>query len=208
MTVRNVSVPVDPRRRGGGIVATVTSSSTPSLSKGEVFDVLRNQRRRLVLQYLKRSETSVELGELATQVAAWEYETTCDEVSAEQRKRVYTTLQQTHLPRLADANIVHYDAEEGRISATDRATDIAIYLEIVPGNELPWREIYLSMGAVAIALCVAVWASVFPFDALSGVQWAFVISIAFTITAAVHVYHERNMRLADLESPPVAEEAE
>jgi hypothetical protein len=186
----------------GTVAAVESTEASADLSKGEVFDVLRNQRRRFVLQYLKRNDEAVELGELATQVAAWEYETSCENVSAEQRKRVYTTLQQTHLPRLADANIVHYDAEDGVISATDRATDIAIYLEIVPGHELPWREIYLSMGAVAIALCVAVWAAVPPFNVLTGVQWAFVISISFTVTAIVHVYHERNMRLADLESPP------
>lgn len=183
-----------------GVLEAPQSSS--NLSKGEIFDVLRNERRRFVLQYLKQRGEAVELGELATQVAAWEYDTPCDDVSADQRKRVYTTLQQTHLPRLAEANIVHYDADDGVISATDRANDLAIYLEIVPGHELPWREIYLSMGAVAIALCVAVWAAVPPFDVLSGVQWAFVISIAFTVTAGIHVYHERNMRLADLDAGP------
>lgn len=187
------------------MTAVAAEERPKNLSKGEIFDVLRNQRRRFVLQYLKRSEEAVELGDLATQVAAWEYETTCDNVSAEQRKRVYTTLQQTHLPRLAEANIVDYDPDAGVISPTDRATDISIYLEIVPGNELPWREIYLSMGAVAIALCVAVWATVPPFDVLSDIQWAFIISISFTITAAIHVYHERNMRLADLESPPAVD---
>lgn len=181
-------------------MGALASSASKDLSKGEIFDVLRNERRRFVLQYLKQREEPVELGELATQVAAWEYDTSCEEVSAEQRKRVYTTLQQTHLPRLAEVDIVHYDSDEGVISATDRATDLAIYLEIVPGHELPWREIYLSMGAVAIALCVAVWAAVPPFTVLGGLGWAFVISIAFTFTAAVHVYHERNMRLADLDS--------
>jgi len=183
-------------------VLSTANASSKDLSKGEIFDVLRNQRRRFVLQYLKRRNEPVELGELATQVAAWEYETTVENVSAEQRKRVYTTLQQTHLPRLAEVNIVHYDADEGVIEATDRANDLAIYLEIVPGHELPWREIYLSMGAVACALCVAVWAEVPLSGVLDGLGWAFVISFAFTVTAAVHVYHERNMRLAELDSPP------
>ena len=40
------------------------------------------------------------------------------------------------------------------------------------------------------------------FDVLTGVQWAFVISVAFTFTAGIHVYHERNMRLADLDAGP------
>jgi len=40
------------------------------LSKGEIFDVLQNKRRRFVLQYLRRHGGPVELGDLATQVAA------------------------------------------------------------------------------------------------------------------------------------------
>ena len=110
------------------------------LSKGEIFDVLRNQRRRFVLQYLKRKGEPVELGDLATQVASWEYRTPCDEVSSEQRKRVYTTLQQTHLSKMHDAGIVDYDSDAGLINSTDQTADLNVYLEIVPGSELPWRE--------------------------------------------------------------------
>ncbi|WP_435345542.1 DUF7344 domain-containing protein [Haloarchaeobius sp. HRN-SO-5] len=172
------------------------------LSKGEIFDVLRNQRRRFVLQYLKRRDEPVELGDLATQVAAWEYNSPCEEVTSEQRKRVYTTLQQTHLPRMADANIVEYDPDEGLIQPTPRTRDLSIYLEIVPGSELPWREYYLSLGAVSSALCTAVWWDVYPFFLLPDVAWAMLIAVTLTISAAIHIYYEQNMRLGDLEIPP------
>ena len=172
------------------------------LSKGEIFDVLRNQRRRFVLQYLKRKGEPVELGDLATQVASWEYRTPCDEVSSEQRKRVYTTLQQTHLPRMAEAHIVDYDSESGLIQPTPRTQDLSIYLEIVPGSELPWREYYLSLGAVSTALCAAVWGGVYPFTLLPDVAWATLIAVTLMISAAVHIHYERNMRLGDLEVPP------
>ncbi|WP_267642819.1 DUF7344 domain-containing protein [Haloarchaeobius amylolyticus] len=175
------------------------------LSKGEIFDVLRNQRRRFVLQYLKRVGEPVELGELATQVAAWEYRTPCDEVTSEQRKRVYTTLQQTHLPRMAEANIIEYDSDDGLIQPTTRTKDLSIYLEIVPGSELPWREYYLSLGAVSCALCAAVWGNVYPFTVLPDVAWAMLISVSFTVSAAIHIYYEQNMRLGDLEIPPELE---
>ncbi|WP_435335459.1 DUF7344 domain-containing protein [Haloarchaeobius sp. TZWWS8] len=183
-------------------MSTATVSSDGELSKGEIFDVLRNQRRRFVLQYLKRRDGPVELGDLATQVAAWEYHTPCEDVTSEQRKRVYTTLQQTHLPRMSEANIIQYDSDEGLIEPTPRSRDLSIYLEIVPGSELPWREYYLSLGAVSTALCVAVWFGVYPFTVIPDIAWGMLISLTFTVSAAVHNYYEQNMRLGELEIPP------
>ena len=44
------------------------------LSKGEIFDVLQNERRRYTLQYLRENEGPVQLGDLASHVAAQEYD--------------------------------------------------------------------------------------------------------------------------------------
>lgn len=178
-------------------VQRAASASRPSggLTKGEIFDVLRNQRRRFVLQYLKQVEDPVELGDLATQVAAWEYDTTVDEVSSEQRKRVYTTLQQTHLDKMAEAGIVEYDSDRGVIRSTDQTADLAIYLEIVPGREFPWQEYYLSLGAVSTALVTALWFDVYPFTMISDLQWATLIALVLTLSAVYHVHRQRGMRL-------------
>ena len=173
-----------------------------SLSKGEIFEVLRNQRRRYVLQYLKQDDRPVELGDLAQQVAAWEYETTLDEVTPEQRKRVYTTLQQTHLPKMDQAGILTFDSDSGVVEVTDRTRDVVIYLEIVPGYEFAWRELYLSLGAISCALVAALWGNVYPLTTLSDLSWATIIAVTFTVTAAAHIYHERNMRLGHGEQPP------
>jgi len=196
-------------------MASVPTSNTPDaqttestddedsdLSKTEIFDVLRNQRRRFVLQYLKRRETPVELGPLATQVAAWEYDTTVDEVTSAQRKRVYTTLQQTHLPKMDEAGIVEYDSSRGTIHSTESAEDLSVYLEIVPGNEFAWREYYLSLGAVSCALVAALWGHIYPFTLVSDLVWATVIALLVTVSAVAQVYHERNMRLGQQEVPP------
>ncbi|QSW98039.1 DUF7344 domain-containing protein [Haloterrigena alkaliphila] len=173
-----------------------------ALSKGEIFEVLRNQRRRYVLQYLKQDSRPVELGDLAQQVAAWEYETTLEEVTPEQRKRVYTTLQQTHLPKMDTAGILEFDSDAGVIRGTDRARDISVYLEIVPGHEFAWRELYLSLGAISSALVAALWLDIYPLTVLSDLTWTAVIAVTFTLTAALHIYHERNMRLGHGDQPP------
>ncbi|WP_255191661.1 DUF7344 domain-containing protein [Natronobeatus ordinarius] len=172
------------------------------LSKGEIFEVLRNQRRRYVLHYLKQDDRPVELGDLAQQVAAWEYETTLEEVTPEQRKRVYTTLQQTHLPKMDEAGIVTFDSDEGRIEVTGLTADVAIYLEIVPGREFAWRELYLSLGAISCALVATLWLDVYPLTTLSTLTWMAIIAATFTVTATAHIYHERHMRLGQGEQPP------
>ncbi|MFP8955689.1 hypothetical protein ACLI4Y_03100 [Natrialbaceae archaeon A-CW3] len=172
------------------------------LSKGEVFEVLRNQRRRYVLQYLKQDSRPVELGDLAQQVAAWEYETVPEKVTPEQRKRVYTTLQQTHLPKMDAAGILQFDSDAGVIESTDRTSDLNIYLEIVPGSEFAWRELYLSLGAIGCALVAALWLGIYPFTLLPELTWAGLISVTITGTAIAHIYYERNMRLGHGEQPP------
>ena len=182
--------------------ADVRATDPPDLSKGDVFEVLRNQRRRYVLHYLKGDGGPVELGDLAQQVAAWEYETTTDGVTPAQRKRVYTTLQQTHLPKMDEVGILTFDADRGVIESTDRTHDISVYLEIVPGHEFAWRELYLSLGAISCALVAALWLEIYPFTALSDLTWAGIVAVTVTATAIAHIYHERNMRLGHGDQPP------
>lgn len=173
-----------------------------TLSKGEIFDVLQNQRRRYVLEYLKRYDEPVELSDLAMQVAAWEYQITVDDVTNEQKKRVYTTLQQTHLDRMEEAGIVDYDADENVITRTPYTDELTVYLEIVPGSEFPWREFYLSLGSISCAIVAALWTGLYPLTLLSGLEWATVIAATFTAAAAYHVYSGADMQLGDDEYVP------
>lgn len=171
------------------------------LSKGEIFEVLQNKRRRYVLQYLRRHGGPVEIGELATQVAAWEYETTCDGISKKQRKRVYTTLQQTHLPRMDKVGIVVYNSDDGTINTTPQTDDLTVYLEIVPGGEFPWREYYLSLGAVSLAVVATLWVGVYPFTEISALFWATLFTVVLTISAAYQTLWGREMTLSEYEIP-------
>ncbi|MEF8773816.1 MAG: hypothetical protein V5A37_03760 [Halobacteriales archaeon] len=171
------------------------------LSKSEIFDLLRNQRRRFVIHYLKAEEGSVELGHLATRVAAWEYGVAPEAVTSSQRKRVYTTLQQSHLPKLDDADIVEFDSSRGVIRPREVLGDITIYLEIVPGHEFAWHEYYLGLGAVSLALMAAVGAGIYPFTFAPPIVWGTVISVAFLASAAVQVYTQRGMDVGTGDRP-------
>lgn len=172
-------------------VPTPDADPPTGLSPDETFDVLRNQRRRFVLHYLEARGEPVELGEMATQLAAWENGVTVEAVTADQRKRVYTTLQQSHLPRMDEADIVDFDADRGVVCPTDRVDDLSIYLEVVPEKEFAWHEYYLGLGAVCLALMVAVWAGAFVF--VPTVVWGTVISLALLASAAVHAQRQREL---------------
>jgi hypothetical protein len=172
------------------------------LSKGEIFDVLQNQRRRYVLEYLKRFEEPVELSDLARQVAAWEYQRPVEEVTDDQKKRVYTTLQQTHLCRMEEAGIVEYDTDDNTVARTPHTEELTVYLEIVPGSEFPWREFYLSLGSISCAIVAALWTGLYPLTLLTALEWATVFAITFTVSAAYHTYSGADMQLGDDEYVP------
>jgi len=112
--------------------------------KDEVYDLLSNHRRRYVVHYCKRENGSATLSDLAEQVAAWEQDKALSEVTSAERKRVYTSLQQTHLDRMAEAGIVEFDGDE--IELTEKARELDVYLDIVPSSSIPWGG--LLSGAV------------------------------------------------------------
>ncbi|MGZ0745696.1 DUF7344 domain-containing protein [Haloparvum sp. AD34] len=89
------------------------------LSEETKFDLLSNRRRRLVIRYLNEVESATTLDDLAASVAAAENDTSTAALSSDQRKRVYVSLYQAHLPKLADVGVVEYDRESGTVHATD-----------------------------------------------------------------------------------------
>ncbi len=104
------------------------STDEPELSQDVIFDVLSSSRRRYVLYYLSQHEEPVELPALAEEVAAWETESTVEELSSQERKRVYVSLYQTHIPKLEEVGLVDYDQDSGQVSLTDQSTQIQGFL--------------------------------------------------------------------------------
>jgi len=142
------------------------SKSEQGLSEqtDQVFEILSNLRRRQVLRYLRihRNESPILLRALAEQIAAWENDESIASVTYKQRKRVYTSLYQSHLPRLHKYGFVEYDANRGTIELTPEGEELDIYLGIVPNEGGSWNEIYLGLSAVAITAVISLWFSAIP----------------------------------------------
>lgn len=187
-----------------GIMAgrNITSASRCSpepLSKDDIFTVLSNERRRFVLRYLKEHDGAAEIRDLAQQVAAWENDVPIEKLNYKQRKRVYTSLHQTHLPKLDDTGIVEYDHDRKTIALTDRIETLDIYLEVVPENDIPWSQYYLGLAAVSLAVVAAAWVDLFPFSVLPDIAFAGLVAGALGVSAAVHTYYSRS--IGEGESP-------
>ena len=157
-----------------------------ALSQDVVFDLLSSPRRRFVLYYLNQVDEEVEIGELADEVAAWENETDVDDLTSQQRKRVYVSLYQTHVPKMEDAGIIEYDSDRGTVALADQAEDISAYLSREEESR-PWQRYYLALAAVSALFYAAVAFEVAAFAVLGQFTAGLIIIAAFTLTAIVHL---------------------
>jgi hypothetical protein len=141
--------------------APSSGSRTPleeyQLSKDEVFNLLRNSRRRAALQYLLERECKATRSELAEHIAAVENGVTAAELNSAQRKRVYVSLYQNHLPKMDEYGVVTYDAREGTAELTPQAKALAHYLDNdtvrpEPGRWAKYSSLFGVFGLVSLAL--------------------------------------------------------
>lgn len=166
------------------------------ISKDEIFDLISNPRRRYILRYARSiDDETFTLSDLAEQVAAWELEKDVDELTANERKTVYTSLQQTHLPRLESAGMI--TIENGQIAMTDRVQQLNIYLDIVPENSIPWSVYYFGISIFAGIIVAALWADVLPTDPLPELGYIAAIVGMYMVSAAYHTLVTYRYRLED-----------
>ena len=124
---------------GGTDEGSDYGAETPmQLSKNEIFDVLRNSRRRVVISCLRTHGGSMSVEELTTQVAADEYDVPAAEVTSTQYKRVYTGLYQCHLRRMEDLGVIDFDTDENTVRLCTVAADLEPYLDDA-GNPMSAR---------------------------------------------------------------------
>lgn len=165
-----------------------TLSDIKSSLIDELFDVLSNRRRRHVVYYLKHTTQPVEIGTLATQIAAWETDQPMAEVTRAERKRVYTSLQQVHLPKMDDVGIIRFEKPSSLIEPTPLLADVDLDSGSPNGSERPWYRYYAllslaSIGAVGTAVANIWPTQLVPTTALFGT----VVSL-FVILTCIHTY--------------------
>jgi len=159
-------------------------SSEPALSQDVVFDILSSPRRRYVLYHLRETDEPVDLTALAEQVAAWENETDLEDLTEQERKRVYVSLYQTHIPRLDEAGVVEYHKDSGKVALAADARDIDEYL-ISSEDQFSWQRIYLALAAISGVLLALMVLNIAFFAMVPESVLAGLIILAFGVTAIV-----------------------
>lgn len=157
------------------------ATTESALSQDVVFEVLSNPRRRYILYHLRTTGETVQLTDLAEEVAAWENDSKPSEITEQERKRVYVSLYQTHIPKLAEVGLVEYDKDSGRIALAERAMEMDKYLTV--DDQYSWQQVYLLLSAGSVALVVL--ATVL--DAIPELVVSIVIVSAFLLSITVHV---------------------
>lgn len=105
------------------------------LSKGEIFDLLKNRRRRTVIRYLRENDGYAELNDLAEHIAAKENDIDVRQLSSDQRKRVYIGLYQCHLPKMDSLGVVDYDKDRGTIELQASVHQLLEYMDLDQDGE-------------------------------------------------------------------------
>ncbi|WP_222845491.1 DUF7344 domain-containing protein [Natronomonas salsuginis] len=187
------------------VVESVDSTSdahvSPALTEDELFDVLSNRRRRYAIHFLKREDAPVGIGTLAEQIAAWENEIELHAVSCAQRKRVYTALQQIHLPQMAEAGVIEFDDRSGVVEPTIAMGAMDIYVDLVEGRDIPWSGYYLGLSVVGLAVMTAAWIGLWPLSTLPDIALGIFMFVTVAVFAAAHHYHMTRQRLGRTEKP-------
>lgn len=129
---------------------TDTKEITEELPLDQLFEILKNSRRRLTLQYLEDNDGTATLSELAEHIAAIENDTTVQAISSSQRKRVYVGLYQCHLPKMDDTDVIDFDQNRGTIEIGPNADQLQPYLE--KPEKRDWSKVYLTLSLAGLGL--------------------------------------------------------
>jgi hypothetical protein len=172
------------------LAAVGSETGETTLDEGTIHEVLRNDRRRLVIESLREKNGTAEVRALAETIAA--REAGADPPPTNKRQSVYVSLHQTHLPKLDSLDIVAYDSDDREVELLDRVEELEVYMEVVPQYGLSWGEFYFGWGMLGLltALGVQIGVPMLSEIGLSAVSGGFCIGLM--LAAAYHVYSQQD----------------
>lgn len=160
------------------------------LGASEIHDVLRNDRRRLVLERLRANGGTETVSDLSERIG--EVESGESPPPRNVRQSVYVSLHQTHLPKLDELGIVEYDPDEKTVSLADNAADVGVYMEVVPRYGISWAEYYLGLGLLGSLSLIGAWVGVPILRTLGPGTLGLAISALVLASAAYQLTDQRS----------------
>lgn len=158
-----------------------------ALDKDDLFELLKNSRRREVIRYLRANDGQSSLSDLAEHIAAKENGIEVSELSSDQRKRVYIGLYQCHLPKMNNHGVIEYDKNRGTVELEESATQLVQYMDPVQPEESTStnRTLYAAIGVVFIVMAGAI--GLGPLSLLPAITWTAISVGAIIVLAGLEV---------------------
>jgi hypothetical protein len=169
------------------ITADVQSCQV-QLSQSDIFGVLQNDRRRHVLEIL-RKQGNQSIRSLSEEIAR--LESGEEDPKSTIRKSIYVSLLQTHIPKMESLGVINYNRENDFIELLPAANNFDIYMETVKEGDIPWSHFYIGLSALAVVGSVVISLGFFKF--VTSNQWMLFISCLFMVSAIVHMHQIRKL---------------
>jgi len=178
------------------------SETESELELDQVFEILKNQRRRYVLQYLNEVDDTVSMSDLAEEIAAWENDKDVSQLSSSERKRVYVGLYQCHLPKMDSMGVVSFNKPRGLIEAGPNAEVFDEYVDNETSEDDPaWHRLHgmaAAGGFVVLALGILAQAVVTGPVVATAALLAVVLNLG---TSVAHYQWVRETDVDDTDEP-------
>lgn len=167
-----------------------TEEEQAQLPKDVQFDILKNRRRRLVLQYLFENENPVSIGTLSEHVAGIENGKEPHALDSQERKRAYVGLYQCHLPRMDDADVIDFNKSRGQIELGAHAEALKQHIEPPTEDRPTWPKVYLVLSLLGLGTYLVLQSQVVAEGWLGGVALAVTLA-AIAAVAVAQLRHQR-----------------
>lgn len=148
----------------------------------DLFSLLASERRQRVVKLIRERGTLAarDLAEIIAAAEAGE-----DPPPRPVRHTVYVSLQQNHLPRLDEADVIDYEPNSKEVAPGPRVDELVRYLDISADGGITWAELY---AVLAVAGLVAVTAAGLGTPLISRIPSVAYAGASLGILAAVRIY--------------------
>lgn len=156
------------------------------LSKSDIFGVLQNERRRYILKILQE-KGGQSVRSLSEEIAC--LESGVKEPKSNFRKSVYSSLHQTHIPKMESLKIIAYNKNTDIVELLPGSHDFNIYIETVKKGDIPWSQFYLGLSTLTVIGSLAIFTELIKW--ITSSQWMLFTNAVFIICSLAHVYYNK-----------------
>jgi hypothetical protein len=159
------------------------------MTECQIHGLLANERRRAVIERLDASPGTVTVRDLSTAIA--EAETGQSPPPVRVRESVYTSLHQTHLPKLHEVGVVEYDRDRSLVHVRPAVRQVDRHMDVLNGLGITWGEYYRTLGVFGLVLVIGALTGLPVVAAVDPLLWASGTLAAFAVSGAVQLWNDR-----------------